>query len=78
MEIGRLDPLRYPNLNFIAADSADELHGQLMKIEHLNMIISIYAVGNKHIAWFSSSTPVEKKRVVKKRTVKKKPKNTGA
>jgi len=64
------DNLSGLNAQFLMAESADELQGLLSQIRTPIKLITIYASGSRHYAWFNSSTTIKKKRVAKKVTEK--------
>jgi len=50
----------YPNLDFIEGKSPQELKDLLTQIRLPHKIISIYAMGTRHIAWITISRPIKK------------------
>lgn len=50
------------NLQYFSADSAEELKSMISKVRLPLKIVSIYAVGNKHVAWFLTSAKIVKKK----------------
>jgi len=55
-------------LNYIVADSAEDLRKQLLAIHMPVSTLGFYAVGSKHVAWFLTSAKIKK--VEKKSEVK--------
>jgi hypothetical protein len=50
----------YANLDYLEARSTEELLRQLQQIRLPHKIISIYAYGNKHVAWVSLTQKIKK------------------
>lgn len=48
-------------LDFFVGNSPEELKAQIDQIRLPAKIISIYAIGSRHIAWVQSSTKIKKK-----------------
>ena len=53
-------------LEFIEANSAEELHKILKSITLPTRIITIYAIGTKHIAWIETNAKIIKKKIGEK------------
>lgn len=51
----------YSNIEFLKGDSEDDLKRQILSIGHPIKIHSMYAVGAKHVVWFSSDVKIVKK-----------------
>lgn len=50
----------YRNIDFLQADSADDLKAQLLKITSPMRILHIYSAGSKHFAWILSDVKINK------------------
>lgn len=49
-------------LEFISADSPEELRLKLREIRLPTRLITIYAVGSKHVAWIQTTAKLKKKK----------------
>lgn len=63
IEFSNFNP--YQNITFLQGDSPAELEAILKSLKTQFQIISIYAVGSKHVAWISGN-------VIKKKNKKEK------
>lgn len=50
----------YRNIEFLQADSAEDLKSQLLQITLPIALITIYAAGSKHYAWIKTDAKINK------------------
>lgn len=56
----------HKNIEYLTGMSEEELKTQLLQIQLPYKIISMYAVGQKHVAWLDLTQPIVKKTKPKK------------
>jgi hypothetical protein len=52
---------RYGNITFLLGDSPDQLQAMIQEIKVPIEIVSIYAQGNRHVAWINCSRKITKR-----------------